>query len=145
MSGTNKIQISIKKSDGTIYVVGGESIDELDMQLVALGAGDRDLADAVIEDMARSFTPMAAATPPPGNYYTPQPQMAGVAAGNGAARTSTQPLAVKIPWSDKAQADPYLTPLKASKQAQWDPNNKQWLLMPGVDLTPFARWLPPGS
>jgi len=140
---TLAVQVSVKKADGTIYVIGGSSVDEFDCNLVALGGGERQLADEVLEDMALCLSPMSAAAvvPPPdlSGFYTPQPP-----AGAGVARTSVQPVAVKIPWANKASADPFLTPLKASRQAQWDPNNKQWILQPGVDLTPFARWLPPG-
>ena len=151
---TQAVQVSFKKSDGTIYVVGGDDVDDFDTNLVALAGGDRTLADDVLADMVRTLSPMAAAVntvqqampgvqPVGQNFYTPQqpqPQQA-----NGASHTSTMPIAVKIPWSEKTQADPYLTPLKATKQATWDATNKQWILMPGTDLGPFARWLPPGA
>lgn len=145
---TLNVQVSVKTSGGTIYVIGGGDVDEFDANLVALGGGERELADSVLEDMIRCLTPAAAgAVAGPqaggGNFYTPTAQPAQQLSAGGS-RTSTVPVAVKIPWPEKAQADPFLTPLKASRQAQWDATNKQWILMPGTDLGPFARWLPPG-
>lgn len=152
---TLAVQVSMKKNDGTIYVVGGDDFDAFYGNMVALAGGETTLADDVLSDMIRCLAPMASAVATvqagmPGaqvvsqQFYTPQGQPQPQQAPAGA-RTSTMPVAVKIPWAEKAQADPYLTPLKASKQANWDATNKQWILMPGVDLTPFARWLPPGA
>lgn len=149
---TLAVQVSVKKSDGTIYVVGGVDFENFSSNALALLEGDEGAFQELLEDLRRSLTPMASAVNTvqaamPGShvvgqdYYTPQPAPAGVA---GAPRTSAQPVAVHIPWPDKAAADPYLTPLKATRQARWDANSKSWVLNPGVDLTPFARWLPPG-
>lgn len=151
-SGTNAIQWSCKKPDGTIYVIGGDDFDAYASNALAVLGGDESAFDELVADMRREMVPMAAAVSTvreafPGavvttdGFYSPQ---AGPGPQQGAARTSTLPVAVKIPWSEKAQADPYLTPLKADRRATWDAANKQWILMPGVDLTPFARWLPPG-
>jgi len=142
----NAVQVSFKKPDGTIYVVGGADVDSFDNNLVALQGGQRDLADALLDDMIKCLTPMASTGPAGGgNYYTAPAVGASPAAPAGGQRIATQPVAVKIPWNDKAQADPFLTPLKAARLAQWDATNKQWILMPGADLAPFARWLPPGA
>lgn len=139
----NKVQASYKKPDGTIYVIAGDNFEEYAANALAVLQGDEDTFQALLDDMCRSFTPMATPAPAAGGYYTPQggqpaPQQAG-------ARIAQVPVSVKIPWAQKAQADPYLTPLKSSGQAKWDGTNKVWILSPGVDLTPFAAWLPPGS
>lgn len=151
---TLAVQASMKKSDGTIYVIGGDDFDSFYGNMVALSGGETTLADDVLADMIRCLSPMAGAVATvqngmpgaqvTGNFYTPQGQPQPQQAANGS-HTSTMPVAVKIPWAEKQMADPYLTPLKATSQAKWDATNKQWILMPGVDLGPFARWLPPGS
>lgn len=138
----------MKKSDGTIYVIGGDDFDSFYGNMVTLAQGESTFADDVVADMLRCLTPTAASPPPQGGFYTPpggpgplgqpQPQHGGTP------RVSPNYVDVTIPFPEKAQADPYLAPLKAMKQAQWQPATKQWRLSPGVDLTPFARWLPPG-
>lgn len=144
---TLAVQVSYKKSDGTIYVIGGDDVDQFTANLFAVVGGDQEMVDAIFADMISCLTPMSAPAATAG-FYTPQaapgPQGPSQPLAGGAPRTSPMAVAVKIPWAQKAEADPYLAPLKASRQAQWDAANKQWVLMPGVDLTPFARWLPPG-
>jgi hypothetical protein len=143
---TLNVQVSVKKSDGTIYVVGGENPDEFAANLMGT-LQDQEVVDAIFADMLHSFTPASAgASPAPaGGYYTPPAASSGGFVQPGAERTSQVAVAVKIPWAQKAQADPYLAPLKTTRQATWDAANKQWILAPGVDLTPFAAWLPPGA
>jgi hypothetical protein len=107
---TQAVQISMKKADGTIYVVGGDDFDTFYGNLVSLSAGETTLADDVLADMVRCLSPMAAAVNTvqasmPGaavaGYYTPggqpQPQQAN---GAGVPRISTQPIGVTIPWPD---------------------------------------------
>lgn len=140
---TLAVQVSVKLSNGVIYVVGGEDFDKFVENGMAL-LGDEEAFDALVTDMRRSITPVSGGAQAPAGqgFYTPPAAPAAPAPGGG--RVSTQPVAVKIPWAEKAQADPFLTPLKASRMTQWDATNKQWILQPGVDLSPFARWLPPG-
>ena len=143
---TLAVQVSYKKSDGTIYVVGGNDVDEFATNLSALAGEGTGLAEDVLADMVKCLSPMAAGvanvqafmpgTTVAGDFYTPNPA--------GAPRISQVAVAVKIPWNQKQFADPHLAPLKASRQASWDAANKAWILQPGVDLAPFAAWLPPG-
>lgn len=157
---TLAVQVSVKKSDGTIYVVGGDDFDSFYANFISLFNSDTSLADAVLEDMARSFTPASAGgvserqavqnlhaagvIAEPG-FYTPQ-------AGNGAqgpsqGRTAAFPVTVSAPYPERVAFKAAIDAAKAKDKPPWpkfDAAAKNWTLPPGIDLAPFAKWLPPG-
>jgi hypothetical protein len=128
---TLAVQVSIKKPDGTIYVLGGQSVDEFHANLVALYGGDNDAAEELLQDFARSLSPMAAAV------QTIQNVMPGSTVSVG-----TAPPRI-------AQVDTYFESSFSDKEAvktaggRWGKERRMWYAPAGSDLRDFERWIKP--
>jgi hypothetical protein len=147
---TLAVQVSAKTNNGTIFVIGGNNVDEFKMNLVALYTGPDDDGDAaqaaaeeILEAMAAALSPMGAAVQAvqnamPGSYVQ-SPQQGGYAPQGppqpqygGPQRTSPVDTFLNVSFADKDAA-------KAAG-ARWDKDRRSWKVPAGVDLNPFARW-----
>lgn len=152
---TLAIQVSTKLPNGTIYVVGGESWDDFYANAVALFDSDPTVVDELIKQMGAALMPIGAGgagltsaggQPAPaaaGGFYTPgtAPQ------SNAAARTSAQDVTVSASYQDRTAFMAAIKAAKANATPPWPKFNgdaKNWTLPAGLDLSPFAKWLPPG-
>jgi hypothetical protein len=151
---TLAVQASIKKHDGTIYVIGGANVDEFRLNLVALYSSpedeDNSAADAAAEelltDMARTLSPMGGAVQTvqnmmPGAQVMPQPQYAPQVQPQPQYNAGPAGVVLRIPWKDKPYADPFINQLKANRQVRWDGDRKVWVPQPGADLSGLERWI----
>jgi hypothetical protein len=135
----NAVQVSTKKPDGAIYVVGGQDFDAFISNAIALFEGDQSALDALLADMIRSFLPVSATstaqhTPPAGQqfYGQSQPQTQY----SPTMRVAQSPVYFDSPYQDRDA-------VKAAG-GRWDKERKSWYAPVGSDLTQFAKWLPPG-
>lgn len=145
---TLAVQASIKKNDGTIYVIGGADIDAFQTNLVALYGGDEAAmaaAEDLLTDMAKTLSPMGAAVQTvqnamPGAQMVGQPQYAPQGQpqpqyGGAAPNIAQYDVYFQSPFSDKDA-------VKAAG-ARWGKERKQWYAPQGSDLNAFARWIKP--
>ena len=143
---TLAVQASIKKHDGTIYVIGGADVDAFCTNLVALYGGDeaaQQAAEELLGDMARTLSPMGGAVATiqagmPGTTVAapqgqPQPQHGG--AGGGAPNIAQYDTHFQSGFADKDA-------VKAAG-GRWDTARRQWYAPRGSDLRAFERWIRP--
>jgi uncharacterized protein DUF5710 len=154
---TLAVQVSAKTNAGTIFVIGGNNVDEFRTNLLALYAGPDDdpaaaeeAAEEILQAMAQALSPMGAgvqaiqnAMPgttvqqyPQGGYAPqgpPQPQYGGNVGSMGSPpRTAQYDTFLNVPFADKDTVKQF--------GARWDKDRRQWKVPAGVDLNPFARW-----
>lgn len=131
---TLAVQVSVKKPDGTIYVIGGENVDEFSANLIALYGGDeasQEAAEEILTDMARALSPMG------GAVQTIQNAMPGsqVIPDQGAARITPTDYYFESSFSDKDA-------VKAAG-GRWGKERRSWYAPAGSDLRNFERWIRP--
>src|SRR4051812_6368141 len=133
---TLAIQVSVKKSDGTIYVIGGNDMDSFYGNFISLFNSDTSLADAVLEDMARSFTPASAGgvseqqavqnlqgagVVGPTGFYMPggAPVGGNVAQLGSQPRTAAVPVTVSAPYPERVAFKAAIDAAKAKDKPPW--------------------------